>query len=322
MESLDSTPIPGLEVIVKRLLFSLLLSIALIIGFSLPVLSVGLGISPTSIDISLGEEESITKDFYIYYFEGAVDVEVVDVPVLINPSSFEIQESPTMVSVTLTNSASSSGDYSGYLRFTGVGADNTSLAVQVSVNAAIDANLEEESGGGGGGGGGRDRMAPIISDIGLCLEGITETTADICWKTHEKSDSQVEYWASLSMFSELDEEMVINHHVRLTGLIPGTTYYYKTMSRDAADNLRVSGECTFTTETGVLPEVLPEPTPSPVPTPKPTPSPEPTTTPTPLLPVEIVGGGPNWLIVLGVLIVVLGGVWFGVRWYKRRQLNW
>ena len=103
---------------------------------------------------------------------------------------------------------------------------------------------------GGGGIGPGDIKPPRLSDISTC--GIAETTADICWKTQEFSDSQVEYRASPSMVSELDEAMVINHRVRLIGLTPGTTYYYKTMSRDKAGNLAVSDEYTFTT-LGTLP---------------------------------------------------------------------
>jgi len=99
--------------------------------------------------------------------------------------------------------------------------------------------------GGGGGGGAPDTTPPTISDI--LASNISETSADISWKTDEKSTSQVEYWSSPSKFSPLDETRVINHLVHLTGLIPGTTYHYKTMSKDAADNLAVSDEHTFTT---------------------------------------------------------------------------
>ena len=102
-------------------------------------------------------------------------------------------------------------------------------------------------GGGGGGGEGPDTTPPIISGVLLCPEGVTETTADICWITDESSTSQVEYWASPSMLSPLDETMVTVHQVQLTGLAPCTTYTYLTMSRDAADNLAVSDEHTFTT---------------------------------------------------------------------------
>ncbi|MBA7705025.1 hypothetical protein ES703_113849 [subsurface metagenome] len=102
-------------------------------------------------------------------------------------------------------------------------------------------------GGGGGGIPAPDRTPPRISNVLLCPEGVTETTADICWTTHEKSTSQVEYWTSPSMLSPLDETLVIQHHVQLTGLTPGTKYYYKTMSMDRAENLAVSDEYTFTT---------------------------------------------------------------------------
>ncbi|MBA7558398.1 hypothetical protein ES708_00001 [subsurface metagenome] len=104
------------------------------------------------------------------------------------------------------------------------------------------------SGGGGGGGGGVDRTPPRISDICLCPEGVTETTAYICWVTNEKSTSQVEYWSSPSVLSPLDETFVIKHQVHLTGLTPGTTYNYKTMSKDRAGNLAVSAVNTFTTQ--------------------------------------------------------------------------
>ncbi len=99
--------------------------------------------------------------------------------------------------------------------------------------------------GGGGGGGGRDTTAPRISDI--AMSNITETSADISWRTNERSDSQVEYWSSPGELSPLDEERVYSHLVHITGLTPGTTYHYKTMSRDRADNLRVSDEDSFTT---------------------------------------------------------------------------
>ena len=99
----------------------------------------------------------------------------------------------------------------------------------------------------GGGGPAADTTPPVISNVGSCFAGVTETTADICWTTNELSTSQVEYWTSPSMLSPLDETRVIDHHVHLTGLTPGTTYNYKTMSRDAAGNLAVSDEDTFTT---------------------------------------------------------------------------
>ena len=92
---------------------------------------------------------------------------------------------------------------------------------------------------------GRDTTPPRISDISVY--NITETSADISWKTHEKSDSRVEYWSGPHKFSPLDTKMVFSHLVHLADLTPGTTYHFKAMSTDAADNLAVSDEHTFTT---------------------------------------------------------------------------
>ena len=90
-----------------------------------------------------------------------------------------------------------------------------------------------------------DSTPPSIS--GVSASNITGTSADISWRTNEASTSQVEYWSSPSTLSPLDETMCFDHLVHLTGLTPGTTYHYKTMSKDKAGNLAVSDERTFTT---------------------------------------------------------------------------
>jgi len=105
-----------------------------------------------------------------------------------------------------------------------------------------------------------DTTPPIISGIWHCEEGVTETTANICWTTNELSTSQVEYWTSPSMLSPLDKAYVTEHHIELTDLTPETTYHYRTMSRDRAGNLAVSNEYTFTTLGEEKPSP-PEPTP-------------------------------------------------------------
>jgi len=112
------------------------------------------------------------------------------------------------------------------------------------------------------GGGGRvplrvvDTTAPRISSVLTCYDGVTATTANICWITDERSTSQVEYEASPGMLSPLDKRYVTEHHVHLTDLTPGTTYHYKTMSRDMAGNLAVSKVYTFTTLEEVPPTAV------------------------------------------------------------------
>ncbi len=123
--------------------------------------------------------------------------------------------------------------------------------------ALIGFSTEETTGspygyGGGGGGEPRDTTPPVIS--GESASDVTDTSATISWITDEPSTSQVEYWPG--SLSELDATLVTSHSVTLTDLTPGITYYYKTMSADAAGNLAVSDEHTFTTS-GVAPDTTP-----------------------------------------------------------------
>ena len=127
------------------------------------------------------------------------------------------------------------GSFPAYLAM-GQGGSQTAT-VTVTAQPAYTAE------GGGGEGEAADTTPPTISDILLSI--ITKTSADISWRTNEASTSQVEYWSGPSKLSPLDTAMVIYHLVHLTDLTPGTTYYYRTMSRDAAGNLAVSDVHTF-----------------------------------------------------------------------------
>jgi hypothetical protein len=136
--------------------------------------------------------------------------------------------------------------------------DTVTYTAEISVIAVddtafkstTDVTLRRRSGGGGGGGG-PDKSGPRFSNFALCSIG--NTTADICWSTHEKSTSQVKYGmasGTYGLLSTLDETLVYDHRVTLTGLTPGTTYFYQIMSADKAENMSVSEEMSFTT-TGI-----------------------------------------------------------------------
>ena len=122
-------------------------------------------------------------------------------------------------------------------------ADDGSLTDSEDITIVV--STPGTSGGGGGGGGGPDTSPPRFSDI--TVSDINKTSATISWATLEKSDSQIEYWASPHQFSPLDETLVRSHVIQLTDLNPATTYRYRMMSRDAAGNLAVSDEYTLTT---------------------------------------------------------------------------
>ena len=86
---------------------------------------------------------------------------------------------------------------------------------------------------------------------------ITAYEATITWTTNEPSDSNVEYGLDTSYGSSVyDGALVKIHSVTLTGLQPGTTYYYKATSTDNAGNsASEAGFGPFTTDT--LPPELP-----------------------------------------------------------------
>jgi len=85
---------------------------------------------------------------------------------------------------------------------------------------------------------GSDETPPVISEVSA--SDITETSAVISWTTDEPATSEVEYGLTTGYGSTttLDEALVINHRVTLTGLTGDTTYHCRVKSKDAADNER------------------------------------------------------------------------------------
>ncbi len=75
------------------------------------------------------------------------------------------------------------------------------------------------------------------------------TTADISWTTTALADSQVEYGLtpSYGSLSPLDPTFVTDHLVTLTGLTPGTRYYYRVLSSDGLTLYRSGASTTFST---------------------------------------------------------------------------
>ena len=92
-----------------------------------------------------------------------------------------------------------------------------------------------------------DTTPPLISSI--AVSNLTGTSATITWRTDEPADTQVEYGTSTSYGSQtpLDSALATTHQVTLSGLKPATTYHFRVKSRDAAGNLAVSADQTFTT---------------------------------------------------------------------------
>lgn len=95
--------------------------------------------------------------------------------------------------------------------------------------------------------GGGDAVPPVISAVSAANIGQADVT--IAATTSEPADFQVDYGTTTSYgnTTPLDSNLVTAHSASLSGLSAGTTYHYRVRSRDAAGNLAVSGDNTFTT---------------------------------------------------------------------------
>lgn len=99
-----------------------------------------------------------------------------------------------------------------------------------------------------------DITPPTISNISVVT---SETGARIDWKSDELASGQVEYGTTISYgtLTPLEDDPtsagsigVFDHSVVLTDVELGTTYHYRVKSKDAAGNLAVSADDTFTVE--------------------------------------------------------------------------
>jgi hypothetical protein len=99
-----------------------------------------------------------------------------------------------------------------------------------------------------------DTTPPVISAVAAA--SVTTSGATITWTTNEVSNSDVEYGLTTAYgtLGTLNQTLVTSHSVTLAGLTGGTLYHYRARSQDAAGNLGLSGDFTFTTLT---PDVTP-----------------------------------------------------------------
>jgi len=86
-----------------------------------------------------------------------------------------------------------------------------------------------------------DLTAPTISAV--TTSGITSSSATITWTTNEASDSVVNYETSTALGTTMpDATLVTSHSIKLSGLSPGTTYYFEVQSTDEAGNTETDND--------------------------------------------------------------------------------
>lgn len=95
----------------------------------------------------------------------------------------------------------------------------------------------------------KDTAAPSITDIKVVDVGFK--TAALTWKTNESATSVVEYGLSEGLgIIAYDTNMTTNHKIALASsfLVPGTRFYYRVSSKDAAGNAGKSKLTSFKTK--------------------------------------------------------------------------
>jgi uncharacterized protein YxeA/uncharacterized protein YaiE (UPF0345 family) len=92
-----------------------------------------------------------------------------------------------------------------------------------------------------------DTTSPQITNV--VVTGITNNSATLKWDTDEIADSLVKYGKTSGSYteSEGDSLFVNNHAIELTGLLPGTSYYFVVNSTDQTGNSKESIEYEFVT---------------------------------------------------------------------------
>jgi hypothetical protein len=80
-----------------------------------------------------------------------------------------------------------------------------------------------------------DARAPEISGVTASADG--EGHATVAWTTDEPASSRVDYGRTTALGSQVSDAARVNaHKLELTGLSPGTTYFFRVRSVDAAGN--------------------------------------------------------------------------------------
>lgn len=120
--------------------------------------------------------------------------------------------------------------------------------VQFGWDDTLKGLMSSFSGTSGGAGGKLEITWVDVRNIGVA-------SADIMWETNKPASTQVEYWITSTDIKKTEETHipgkdsmgVVSHVVKLTGLQPGTKYYFRVKSVDEKGNIATK-EDSFTTQ--------------------------------------------------------------------------
>ncbi len=121
-----------------------------------PVLAASLGVSPPYTWLEVPGNGTATADFQVYYFDGDLQVSLVDIPLRVEPTTIHVESSDEPADIQLTfygNESLGSQVYEGYVRFLGMSGGNVGVAVKVKTDidhlvAGQPLPQQTETGGG------------------------------------------------------------------------------------------------------------------------------------------------------------------------------
>ena len=82
----------------------------------------------------------------------------------------------------------------------------------------------------------KDEKLPVISEVQASASN--DGTATVTWKTDKLTNSRVDYGTSSGSLTQnqSDSALVTSHSIKLSGLAPNTTYYFRVTSADSGGN--------------------------------------------------------------------------------------
>lgn len=99
-----------------------------------PVLAASLGISPSHTELEVPSNGSATTNFQVHYFDGDLQISLVDIPLRVEPKTIHVEASDEPADIQLTiygNETLGSHTYDGYVRFLGMTGGTVAVAVKV-----------------------------------------------------------------------------------------------------------------------------------------------------------------------------------------------
>ena len=129
----NTLPHSIMEVSMKRSI-CIVIALALVLILTGPALAASLGIGPSDVELEVPADGSALTTFKVYYFTGDLQIELVDIPLRVEPETIHVEQTGEYAEIEVTiygDPSLGSQVYNGYIKFTGMSGETVAVAVQV-----------------------------------------------------------------------------------------------------------------------------------------------------------------------------------------------